>query len=81
MGDFFPRLYSNVFVWKPRGFRVYAGSCYVANLGVPGRFVPRQSHAKIMSTGQGLSPNLARVCLRYFGATLLFGPCSFEFWN
>jgi hypothetical protein len=28
-----------------------------------------------------LISNFTRVCLGYFGAILLFGPCGFEFWN
>jgi hypothetical protein len=82
MEDFFPRLYSNVFVWKPRGFRVCVGSCHVTNMGVSGCFVLRQSHAKscppawvCLQTSPGYSRGLlAPLC--YLGQVNL----SFRTW-
>jgi hypothetical protein len=34
-----------------------------------------------MSNGEERSPNFATVCLREFGATLIFGLVWFEFWK
>jgi hypothetical protein len=42
---------------------------------------PRQSPCQIMSNDFGLISNLTRVCLGYFGATLVFGLCGFELWK
>jgi hypothetical protein len=42
---------------------------------------PRPKSSQIMSNDFGLISNFVRVCLGYFGAILLFGPCGFEFWN
>jgi hypothetical protein len=42
-------------------------------------FKPRQNPCQIMSNDFGLISNFTRVCLGYFGATLIFGLCGFEF--
>jgi hypothetical protein len=44
-------------------------------------FKPRQNSCQIVSNDFGLISNFVRVFLGYFGATLIFGLCGFEFWK
>jgi hypothetical protein len=44
-------------------------------------FKPRQNPCQIVSNDFGLISNFTRVCLGYFGATLIFGLCGLEFWK
>ena len=42
---------------------------------------PRQNLCQVVSNDLGLISNFSRVFLGYFGATLIFGLCGFEFWK
>jgi hypothetical protein len=53
----------------------------VVKSGLSPSWNPRPKPSQIMSNNFGLISNSTRVCLGYFGAILLFGPCDFEFWN
>jgi hypothetical protein len=44
-------------------------------------FKLRQNLCQIVSNDFGLISIFTRVCLGYFGATLIFGLCGFEFWK
>jgi hypothetical protein len=44
-------------------------------------FSLRQNPCQIVSNDFGLISNFTRVCLGYFGATLIFGLCGFELWK
>jgi hypothetical protein len=50
-------------------------------LGLSPSWNPRTKPSQVMSNDFGLISNFTRVCLGYFGAILLFGPCGFEFRN
>jgi hypothetical protein len=44
-------------------------------------FKPRQNSCQIVSNDFGLLSNFTRVCLGYFGTTLIFVLCGFELWK
>jgi hypothetical protein len=44
-------------------------------------FKLRQNLRQVMSNDLGLISNFSIVFLGYFGATLIFGLCGFEFWK
>jgi hypothetical protein len=52
-----------------------------AKLGLSPGWNLRPKSSQIVSNNFGLISNLARVCLRYSCAILLFGPFGFEVWN
>jgi hypothetical protein len=63
------------------GFDLRLASYEAVKLGVSPSWNPRPKPSQIVSNDFCLISNFARVCLGYFGAILLFGPCGFEFWN
>jgi hypothetical protein len=44
-------------------------------------FKPRQNPCQIVPNDFGLVSSITRVFVGYFGATLIFGLCGFEFGN
>jgi hypothetical protein len=66
-------------VWVPSGDMVWVGRYGGVKSALSALFIPKQNQCQIVSNDFGLISNFTRVCLGYFGATLIFGLCGFEF--
>jgi hypothetical protein len=60
---------------------VYVGRYGGVKSALSALFSPRQNPCQIMSNDFSLISNFTRVCLGYFGATLIFGFCGFKLWK